>query len=276
MTCALTNVDMTVISSETNDAAQLMADKVSLLFQQVNSGYSNTFQTLARICQAKKSVAAATANPIPSQVARHCDGDARSTSGCGPFSSSGWMSKPFPPTPPIRKLAHWQTALPDNPNLAAIHRGFTNERYRVEHLLNIALSAVLILRNGTNGIDKGTAASNRNVMFSTQPALLATDGEAFRDHGFPAAWELLAAPRRRRVQLLARAPPIPRYDHHMACPLYLDADIPFALNTDPPSVRIRVPPSTCSPLFRAVRSKSTPPTGSTRPATPRTATRPIT
>ncbi|HRX07140.1 MAG TPA: hypothetical protein P5306_08635 [Kiritimatiellia bacterium] len=244
---ALTNVDMTVISSETNDAAQLMADKVSLLFQQVNSGYSNTFQTLARIWY-EKSVAAATANPIPSQVACHCDGDG---------AVDLWLRAIQQLRLDVETLstnsadlpAHWQTALPDNPNLAAIHRGFTNERYRVEHLLNIAPSAVLILRNGTNGIDKGTVASNRNVMFSTQPALLATDGEAFRDHGFPAAQELWPLPAGAASNFWRGLPPIPRYDHHMACPLYLDADIPFALNTDPPSVR---DPRPAINLFAAV------------------------
>jgi len=228
----LNHVDMTVTNYSPKDEAAIMAAKIPRLLSQVNSGFSNTLSTLIRLWY-EKSVAT---NPLPHQVACHCDGDA----GVDLWLRAIWQLRHDVtnlPTVYGDLPGYWQDALPDDPDMAAIDRGFTNERYRVEHLLNFAPSAINLIRNPTNGIDRGTLPASRNVVFSTQPALLGTDGMAFRIIGFPAEQELWGIPCGVYTNFWRGLPAIPRYQHHMPCPLYIDYDIPFALNTDPPSVR---------------------------------------
>jgi hypothetical protein len=228
----LNHVDMTVTNEGPGDEAERMASKVRLLLQEVNSGYSNTLQSIARIWY-EKSVGS---NLVPHQVACHCAGDAGVDLWLRAIQQLRSDVTNLP-TVYANLPQYWKDALPDSPNLAALHRGFTNERYRVEHLLNVSPLTVNLMRNSSNGIDKGTFPATRNVVFSTQPALLATDGQESRVIGFPAEQELWSLPCDALTNFWRNLPPIPRYDHQFACPLYMDYDIPFALNTDPPAVR---------------------------------------
>lgn len=225
-------VDMTVTNEGPGDEAALLAEQIRLAFQQVHAGFSNTLQTIARIWY-EKSVAT---QALPHQVACHCDGDAAVELW---LRAIGQLRNDLETLPPHYALLprYWKDALPDHPDVEAIHRGFTNERYRVEHLLNFTPAAVNYLRNPSYGLDRGTSATNRNAVFSTQPALLATDGQAFRAIGFPSEQELWPLPDGGVTNFWRGLPPLPRCEHHMPCPLYIDYDIPFALNTDPPSVR---------------------------------------
>lgn len=230
----LTNVNMTVTQPDsTVDEAAVMAQSVQQLIQQVNSGYSNTLQAIARLWY-EHSKAVHRGIEVPGQVACHCDGDA----GVDLWLCAIRQLQQEIPTLPLSYNTlprHWKYALPPDADLNLIQREFTNQRYRVEHLLNISAQGINLVKNSTSGIDRASSPASRNIVFSTQPALLATDGRSFRAIGFPVEqelWDIPSLPGFREG-----LPPLPRYDHHMACPVYLTYDIPFSINTDPPSVR---------------------------------------
>jgi hypothetical protein len=228
----LTHVDMTVTNEEPGDEATRMSSKIRLLLQQVNSGYSNVLQTIARIWY-EKSVGS---NQVPHQVACHCAGDAGVDLWLRAIQQLRCDVTNLP-TVYANLPPYWKAALPASPDLGAIHRAFTNERYRVEHLLNVSPLTMNLLRNSSSGIDRGTSPATRNAVFSTQPALVATDGQASRAIGFPSGQELWNLPCGALTSFWRSLPPIPRYDHQLPCPLYMDYEIPFALSTDPPAVR---------------------------------------
>jgi len=231
----LDRVDMTITNDGPLDAAANMAEKVGLLFDQVESGYKRTLTALARIWYAK-SVAAGTSNPIASQVACHNIGDG----SVDLYTRVVWTLKNDLATLSTNYAElpdYWKDAIPPDADLNAVHRGFTNERFRIEHLLCFSPFAVNLIKNPSVGLEKNTAPADRNMVFSTQPALLVVDGQAFRTIGFPDQQELWEIPHGTLSNFWRGLPARPRSDHHMPCPVFMDYDIPFALNTDPPSVR---------------------------------------
>ncbi|AKJ63942.1 hypothetical protein [Kiritimatiella glycovorans] len=230
----LDHVDMTVSIAGTEAAAGL-AEKLRRVFVQVDSGYLRTLGALARIRHAHD---AAVTNdwPIPGQVACHNLGDG----GVDLYTRCLWTLKDDLETLPTSyKLlpGYWKNALGPDDDLTVIRRGFTNERYRIEHLLNVSPYAINLIRNPRFGMDRESLPTERNVVFSVQPALLAVDGQSIRVNGFPDEQELWEIPTAGMPDFWRGVPARPRSEHHKPCPLYLDYDIPFALNTDPPSVR---------------------------------------
>ena len=126
--------------------------------------------------------------------------------------------------------------IPADEDLSVIRRSFDNERFRVEHLLNISghfLDDVV----GTSGINVATTPATRNVVLSLQPSLLFLDGELFRTLGFPYAQELWPIPAAGHSDLWHGLSWRPRAHHHEPAPVFMENDIPFTLNTDPPAVR---------------------------------------
>jgi hypothetical protein len=92
-----------------------------------------------------------------------------------------------------------------------------------------------LVRHPTNGIDAASLPAARNVVFSVQPVIPCLDGQASRLVTYPAGEELWEIPG--AAGYWRGVPAIPRSEHHTACPLFRDLDIPYTLNTDPPSVR---------------------------------------
>jgi hypothetical protein len=90
---------------------------------------------------------------------------------------------------------------------------------------------------GPEGLDANSTPEHRNLLVSTQPALLALDGQRARDSMFPYGQELWEIPQGSYQDLWRGVPALPRTEHHMPCPVFVDHDVPITINTDPPSVR---------------------------------------
>jgi len=212
------------------DPAARMAEKVRLLFEQVNSAYQRTLDALARIWKEQSE------SDVPAAVAAHCIGDAAVdlwVRAIGQIQSE----VAHLPADPADLPAHWRAVVPDAATLAALDRSFVNRRYRVEHLLNVTPYVINRLRHPADGIDAHTTPATRNVCFSTQPSLLLLDGLQIATGVFPQDQELWELPHPGQPNFWGPLPALPRSPHHMPCPLYLRDDVPFCLNTDPPAVR---------------------------------------
>ncbi|MBN2430816.1 MAG: hypothetical protein JXQ27_05040 [Acidobacteria bacterium] len=210
-----------------------MAEKVMSALEQVESGWKRTLMAMAAIWY-WKSVSAAADTPIPGQTVCHCIGDGAVDLYVRAIKQLKTDVENFPEH--YEDLPdYWQAVIPPGSDLMVVQRQFNNTRFRVEHLLNFACGAIDDLK-GAGGIDSQTSAGSRNVVFSTQPSLLVLDGQAIRE-GFPIAQELWAIPNTLLNDFWQGVPPLPRAHHHMPCPVYIQHDIPFTLNTDPPSVR---------------------------------------
>jgi hypothetical protein len=229
---ALQHVDMKGANDPPYDNAARLAEKLRCVVSQVNSGFEHMLTTLAKVWY-EKSLAAGTTNPLPSQVACHSVGDAAVDLYLKAILTLKTNLADFP-TNYTNLPAFWQAAIPPTTNLAAIHRSFTNERFRVEHLINVSSHGITTARHPLYGLDAQTTAATRNVVFSSQPAILALDGQGSRVSASPPEQELWDIPHTNGFwrNLLA----LPRYDHHEPLPMYADYDIPFTINTDPPSV----------------------------------------
>ncbi len=216
----------------TPESAQELAGRIAALLSQVQSGYERTLAALAAIWVGASSPTA-DGHAIPQQTVCHCIGDGavdlyvhaiRQLRDEVASLPEHWDDLP----------SHWREVVPRAADLSHIQRTFTNQRFRVEHLLNLAAGAVEDVV-GDGGLDAGTEPSARNVVFSTQPSLLLLDGQAIRQSVFPYAQELWSVPAPTGFWL--GVPSRPRSHHHMPCPVFSAHDIPFTLNTDPPSVR---------------------------------------
>jgi predicted amidohydrolase YtcJ len=218
----------------TDDAQKnILADKIVSLLNQVDSGWNRTLMAMAAVWY-QKSVAAAAGKPIPGQTVCHCIGDGAVDLYIRAIKQLKSDVESFPAD--YQDLPeYWQAVIPPDADLSIVQREFDNTRFRVEHLLNFACGALDDLK-GNGGIDSLTTPAGRNVVFSTQPALLAVDGQAIRE-GFPMPQELWEIPNNLVSDFWEGVPAIPRWHHHMPAPLYIHHDIPFTLNTDPPSVR---------------------------------------
>ncbi|MBN1356928.1 hypothetical protein JXA40_11770 [bacterium] len=211
-----------------------LADKITRLVDQIDDGFERTLSAMAKIWY-EVSLEVSQGVPIPHQVACHCLGDGavdlyvymiKTLKYDVEYLPDNWDDLP----------SYWQSVIPEDADLGVIKRMFEGERYRVEHLLNYSCIATANIK-GNNGIDRDTSPDARNVVFSTQPSLLALDGKVFGTKIFPYAQELWEIPNDLAANYWRGVPWRPRSHHHMPCPLYTDWDIPFTLNTDPPSVR---------------------------------------
>jgi len=215
-------------------APDQLAEKIRLLVEQVQSGWQRTLMALARIWY-EASIRESSRVPMPSQVACHNLGDGAVDLYVRAIKQikedvesfpSAWSDLPD----------HWQAVLPEDADLSAVRRSFQGERYRVEHLLNVS-GGIFEDLHGPGGLDASTSPTARNVVLSTQPALLVLDGEAIRNYGFPYPQELWGIPDGGAGQLWKGVPATPRWHHHMPCPVFRDRDVPFSLSSDPPAVR---------------------------------------
>ncbi len=211
-----------------------LAEKIVSLMEQVQSGWERTLSAMARIWY-EASVRGDGPVPLPSQTVCHAAGDGgvdlyvraikQLRDDLRAFPSR-WEDLP----------SWWRSVLPEDADLGAVRRTFSGERFRVEHWLNVSGTVLEDLQGG-DGLDVATPPEARNVVFSTQPALLVLDGEAIRARAFPYPQEIWDIPDGGSPGLWYGISANPRYHHHMPCPLLRDRDIPFSLSSDPPAVR---------------------------------------
>jgi hypothetical protein len=230
---ALIHVDMTVTNGNGDKAADVLADKLGRVVDQVNDGYDRMLKSLAKIWY-ERSRAEAASNPIPHQVVCHCTGDGAVDLYLKAIQTLRDDLAAFP-AHHTNLPAYWQAVIPATGDLSIVKRAFSNERYRVEHLLNISAQMVSTVRHPATGLDRDSAPGSRNVVCSSQPAVIALDGQAARLASYPADQELWGIPG--PTNFWNGLPAVPRYEHAHPGPLYLQYDIPYTLNTDPPSIR---------------------------------------
>ncbi len=218
------------VEFESDDHVADFAKKIETLFEQVHDGWERTLKALARIWYEKSMN-----DSVASQVVCHNAGDGAVDLYIRALAQLKADIADFPST--YAELPdYWQAVVPEDADLALIAREFRAERYRIEHLINISYQAIDEIV-GAGGIDEGLDINERNIVCSTQPALLVLDGESIRLYGFPYAQELWNIPDANRQDLWLGVPASPRYHHELPCPVYVENDIPFGLNTDPPAVR---------------------------------------
>jgi hypothetical protein len=173
---------------------------------------------------------------VPAQTVAHCLGDGAVDLWVHGIRQLRSEILNFP-TNYAELPEHWQNAIPDEAAMAGVDESFTNARFRVEHLLNISPYVVSLVRHPTQGLEADTGPGGRNVVFSVQPSLLLLDGTSIATIGFPKDHELWDIPHGGLTNFWRGVPPQPRSPHHVPCPVFMDYDIPFTLDTDPPSVR---------------------------------------
>jgi len=230
----LERVELVTSADPALDQPTIMADKIVAVGEQIASGWERVLTAMAKIWWERTQVPVH-GPELPAQAVCHCVGD-----GAGDLYarailrlktdleqlSGEWSDLP----------SHWQAVIPADADLSTLRRRFSGERFRIEHLNNVS-GIFLDELMGPGGIDAETAPATRNVLVSTQPALLALDGERVRTGLFPNWQELWGIPQGSQADLWRGVPARPRYEHHTPCPVFLDHDVPFTINTDPPSVR---------------------------------------
>jgi len=210
-----------------------MVDKFEGLLDQVENGWKRTLMAMAAVWYWKSAVNA-TGLDIPGQTVCHCVGDGAVDLYVRAIRQLKNDVENFP-TAYDDLPDYWQAVIPPGSDLTVVQRQFSNARFRVEHLFNFSCGALADIV-GDGGINTLTTPDSRNVLFSTQPASLALDGQAFRE-AFPMMQELWPMPHQLFTDFWEGLPAIPRWHHYMPSPIYKRYDIPFTLNTDPPSVR---------------------------------------
>lgn len=229
---ALEHVEWKPAEAGGDDQPRQMAAKISRLFTQIQSGFDRTFYALAKVWY---EASRAPAGRIPRQVACHCAGDGAVDLWVRAIRLLKEDLAAFPDhyeALPER----WKEVIPENADLSVVRRAFDNERFRVEHLLNVGAQGLTDIV-GEGGIDAETTPDRRNVVFSTQPLQTVLWGEAIRTVGLPWRQDLWDLPSGGFDGLWAGLPAQPRCDHLIPCPLYIHHDVPFTLNTDPPALR---------------------------------------
>ncbi|MBN2056114.1 amidohydrolase family protein [bacterium] len=230
----LDHVELEVFGEPPVDQPAEMAAKLVNLVDQINDGYKRTLAAIAKIWF-ERSMAAADGVSMPAQTVSHCLGDGAVDLWVHGIKQIRDEVTSFPAA--WEDLPeHWRTVVPEDADLSLVRTVFENERFRVEHILHFASNALADLM-GTGGLNQGVPAASRNVVFSLQPALLGLDGQAFLTNGFPYAQELWEISNGGFASFWRGVPWRPRTHHAMPCPMFLDHDIPFTLDTDPPSVR---------------------------------------
>jgi len=218
----------------TEAQALIFARKMDALTVQIDDGFDGTITAAAKIWY-EKSMAQGAGFSIPSQTVTHCIGDGAVDLWVRVIKQLKYDIEHFPAT--WEELpVYWQKAIPSQADLTVVQRFFQNERFRVEHLLNFSCIAAADIK-GSGGVDSQTDPNSRNIVFSTQPSLLALDGEAIKTNSFPYFQELWEIPDYLATNFWKGLSWRPRSHHHMPCTLFKDLDIPFTLDSDPPAVR---------------------------------------
>lgn len=223
-------VKMTHVPLSSTQATQL-AGKLAAVVAQVNDAYERTLSSIIRIWF-ERSRSPSGLPPLPSQTVCHTSGDG----GVDLWARAIRQLKQDVASLPTRwedLPARWKAVVPQDANLAAIPRTFSDERFRMEHLIFISehlLDSIL----GPGGINTGTTALTRNAAVSLQPAIMLLDGGT--GAGFPVAQELWQLPHT-SLDVWCGLPALPRYNSTDALGTFLRNDIPFTINTDPPAMR---------------------------------------
>jgi hypothetical protein len=231
---ALEHVELVTSADPDHDQPTILAAKIAAVKEQAASGWERVLTAIAKIWWERTQTPAG-GPELPAQTVCHCVGDAAGDL----FASAIQQLKIDLQQLPDRWSdlpSHWQAVLPEDADIASLRRRFTAERFRVEHLNNVSglfFDTVV----GPGGIDAGTSPAERNVVVSSQPALQALDGERARTGLFRNRQELWTIPEGDQTELWLGVPPRPRAEHHIPCPVFLEHDVPFTINTDPPSVR---------------------------------------
>jgi len=210
-----------------------MAQKIATVDRQVTSARETLLQALATIWYAR-CTSDSTLPALPSQTVCHCVGDGAVDIWVNAIKQFKLDLESLPGTYAALP-AYWRQAVPPEADLGRIQRFFHNERFRVEHLMTVSHQVYDDI-NGPGGINTGTAPAARNIAFSTQPLILAQDGQGLRAT-YPLAQELWDIPHQDDPNFWFGVAAKPRYHHLVPMALHLAADIPLTLNTDPPSMR---------------------------------------
>ena len=208
-----------------------LAGKLAAVVAQVNDASERTLAALIRIWF-ERSRSPAGLPPLPGQTVCHTSGDG----GVDLWARAIRQLKQDVENLPTRwedLPQRWQAVVPQGADFAALRRTFSDERFRMEHLLFISeylLETVL----GTGGLNTGSTPLTRNAAVSLQPAIMLLDGGT--GGAFPAAQELWQIPHV-TTDVWRGLPPVPRHHHTDSLATFLERDIPFTINTDPPSMR---------------------------------------
>jgi len=213
------------------DQAVQLADKLAAVFAQVNDAWERTLSALIRIWfEASRSPA--DLPPLPSQVVCHTSGDGAVDLWARAIQQLKQDVESLP-TEWAELPQRWKEVVPEDADLGAIRRSFSDERFRIEHLLFISGHLLDILQ-GADGIDAASTPSTRNALVSLQPSIMALDGGT--GSAFPVAQELWILPGG-VTDPWQGLPPVPRYHHTDALTTFVERDIPMTINTDPPAMR---------------------------------------
>ncbi|MBP7866294.1 MAG: hypothetical protein KA419_10120 [Acidobacteria bacterium] len=210
-----------------------LAAKITTVLSQAKDAWKQTLLPLVKVWY-ETSRRSSLSPPTPSQFVCHCVGDAGVDLYVGAIKQLQADLANFPAT--WAELPdYWRGVVPADADLSQIRRTFENERFRIEHLLNVSCRMVKDIK-GTGGIDASTTPDARNIVCSTQPALIALDGSTLRAL-LPAGQELWPIPHDDPPGTWLGEPDYPRAEHGVPLQLFRDQDMPLILNTDPPAVR---------------------------------------
>ncbi|MCU0293879.1 MAG: hypothetical protein MUF10_18160 [Thermoanaerobaculaceae bacterium] len=215
----------------TTAQATQLAGKLVAVVAQVNDAWDRTLSALIRIWfEASRSPSGLP--PLPGQTVCHTSGDG----GVDLWARAIRQLKQDVESLPTRwedLPARWKAVVPQDANLPAIRRTFSDERFRMEHLIFIS-EHLLNTIQGAGGLNTGTTPHTRNAVLSLQPAIMLLDGGD--GGGFPVAQELWQLPHT-SLDVWRGLPAVPRQHHMDALGTFLANDIPFTINTDPPAMR---------------------------------------
>lgn len=211
--------------------AEQLAGKVAAVLAEVNDGWERTLSAIIRIWY-ERSRSPEGLPPLPAQTVCHTSGDgavalwARAIRQLEQDVASlptRWADLP----------ERWRQVIPEDADLTAVRRVFSDERFRMEHLTIIS-GHLLEEIQGEGGIDADTTMLNRNALVSLQPAILLLDGGT--GSGFPVAQELWPL-QSGATDPWQGLPAMPRFQHSDALTTFVERDIPMTINTDPPAMR---------------------------------------
>lgn len=221
------------VSGGTPAQRDQFAAKISTVLAQTRDAWKQTLVTLAKVWY-ESSRRSSLEPPTPSQFVCHCVGDGGVDLYVGAIKQIRADLENFPATW-AELPEHWRAAVPANADLSLIRRQFVNERYRIEHLMNVSCRMVKDI-TGAGGLNADTTPDARNIVCSVQPAITVLDGAMLRTL-LPAGQELWPIPHDDPPGIWLGEPDYPRVDHGIPYALFRQQDIPFAFNTDPPAVR---------------------------------------
>jgi hypothetical protein len=182
-----------------------------------------------------RGLAAAAGKPVPGPIVCHSSSDGAVDLYLTAVRDFREQVTHFPTN--LAGLAPpWNSIITSTGILASFRRAFTNERFRVEHMMNVAGDMVTLATDPVTGINAGCGQADHNVAYSLQPSLVALDGQGMRSSLYPREQELWDLPHGTASVWRGMAA-VPRIEHVVPCPVFRDIGVPFGLNTDPPANR---------------------------------------